>query len=89
MLGKSPERDREIDDICQMIRNASRAGIPALKYNMTLHRRRAHGHRAGPRRRALQHVRVRQGRGRSAALTKPAVSTQTPTGSASPIFSSG
>jgi len=35
MLGKSPERDREIDDICQMIRNASRAGIPALKYNLT------------------------------------------------------
>src|SRR6186997_2097573 len=25
MLSKSPERDREIDDICQMIRNASRA----------------------------------------------------------------
>jgi mannonate dehydratase len=36
LLGKSPERDREIDDICQMIRNASRAGIPALKYNLTL-----------------------------------------------------
>ena len=36
MLGKSPERDREIDDICQMIRNAARAGIPALKYNMTI-----------------------------------------------------
>ncbi len=36
MLGKSPERDREIDDVCQMIRNASRAGIPSLKYNMTL-----------------------------------------------------
>ena len=35
MLGKSPERDREIDDICQMIRNTSRAGIPAVKYNMT------------------------------------------------------
>ena len=35
MLGKSPERDREIDDICQMIRNASRAGIPSLKYNLT------------------------------------------------------
>ena len=35
LLGKSPERDREIDDICQMIRNASRAGIPALKYNLT------------------------------------------------------
>jgi mannonate dehydratase len=36
MLGRSPEREREIDDICQMIRNASRAGIPALKYNMSI-----------------------------------------------------
>jgi len=36
MLGKSPERDREIDDICQMIRNASQAGIRLLKYNMSI-----------------------------------------------------
>jgi mannonate dehydratase len=36
MLGKSPERDREIDDLCQMIRNAARAGIPALKYNLSI-----------------------------------------------------
>ena len=36
MLGKSPERDREIDDVCQMIRNAAKAGIPALKYNLTI-----------------------------------------------------
>src|SRR5207247_2496804 len=36
MLGKSPERDREIDAICQMIRNAARAGIPAVKYNLTI-----------------------------------------------------
>jgi mannonate dehydratase len=36
LLGKSPERDREIDDICQMIRNTGRAGIPSLKYNLTL-----------------------------------------------------
>jgi len=35
MLGKSPERDREIDDVCQMIRNTAKAGIPCLKYNMT------------------------------------------------------
>lgn len=35
LLGKSPERDRELDDICQMIRNAAKAGIPALKYNLT------------------------------------------------------
>jgi len=36
MLGKSPERDREIDALCQMIRNAARAGIPSLKYNMSI-----------------------------------------------------
>ena len=36
MLGKSPERDREIDQICQMIRNASQAGIRTLKYNMSI-----------------------------------------------------
>ena len=36
MLGKSPERDREIDHICTMIRNTARAGIPALKYNMSI-----------------------------------------------------
>ena len=36
MLARSPERDREIDDLCQMIRNAARAGIPALKYNLSI-----------------------------------------------------
>jgi mannonate dehydratase len=36
MLGKSPERDREIDDICQMIGNVAKAGIPAVKYNLTI-----------------------------------------------------
>jgi mannonate dehydratase len=36
LLGKSPERDHEIDAICRMIRNAGKAGIPALKYNLTL-----------------------------------------------------
>ena len=36
LLGKSPERDREIDHICQMIRNAAAAGIPLLKYNMSV-----------------------------------------------------
>jgi len=36
LLGKSPERDREIDAVCRMIRNAGKAGIPALKYNLTL-----------------------------------------------------
>jgi mannonate dehydratase len=36
MLGRSPERDREIEQICQMIRNAAKAGIPAVKYNLTI-----------------------------------------------------
>ncbi len=36
MLGKDPERDREIDHICTMIHNAGEAGIPAVKYNLTL-----------------------------------------------------
>jgi mannonate dehydratase len=36
LLGTDPERDRQIDDICRMIRNTARAGIPAVKYNLTL-----------------------------------------------------
>jgi len=35
LLGKSPERDREIEEISTMIRNAGKAGIPAVKYNLT------------------------------------------------------
>jgi mannonate dehydratase len=36
MLAKSPERDRDIDAVCQMIENCSRAGISTVKYNMTI-----------------------------------------------------
>ena len=32
-FGKIPERDREIDLVCEMIRTASRAGIDSLRYN--------------------------------------------------------
>ena len=35
LAGTEPDRGRQIDGICQMIRNASRAGIPSLKYNLT------------------------------------------------------
>ena len=35
LLGREPERNQQIDDICQMIRNAARAGIPSVKYNLT------------------------------------------------------
>ncbi len=36
MLGKSPERDREIEAINKFIENCARVGIPAVKYNMNL-----------------------------------------------------
>ena len=36
MMGKSPERDQAIDIICEYIRRAKKAGIPAVKYNLTV-----------------------------------------------------
>jgi mannonate dehydratase len=36
LLARDPERNRQIDDICQMIRNCARAGIPSVKYNLTI-----------------------------------------------------
>ena len=36
ILLAGPERDRQIDSICALIRNLARAGIPAAKYNMNL-----------------------------------------------------
>ena len=36
LLGKSPARDREIEQMIQMIRSAGKAGIPAVKYNLTM-----------------------------------------------------
>lgn len=36
MLGQSPERDKDIEDIQKMIEGCAKAGIPAFKYNMSL-----------------------------------------------------
>lgn len=36
MLAQSPERDRQIDEVCQMIRNCKKAGIPGITYNMSI-----------------------------------------------------
>ena len=36
LMGRSPQRDKAIDEICQMIRNCAKAGIPAVKYNMSI-----------------------------------------------------
>ncbi len=36
MLAESPERDRDIDNICRMIENCAAAGIRTVKYNLTI-----------------------------------------------------
>jgi mannonate dehydratase len=36
MLGQSPERDRDIEHIQNLIRNCAKAGIPGVKYNMSI-----------------------------------------------------
>jgi mannonate dehydratase len=36
MLGQSPERDRDIEQVQTAIRNSAKAGIPSIKYNMSL-----------------------------------------------------
>ena len=35
MLAQDPERERTLEDFCQMIRNCGKAGIPMVKYNLT------------------------------------------------------
>jgi mannonate dehydratase len=36
VLGQSPERDRDIESIQTLIRNCATAGIPSIKYNMSI-----------------------------------------------------
>ena len=36
MLAESPERDRDIEDMQIMIKNCAAAGVPAIKYNMSI-----------------------------------------------------
>jgi mannonate dehydratase len=36
MTGREPERQREIDEACEIIRSCAAAGIPAIKYNFNL-----------------------------------------------------
>jgi mannonate dehydratase len=36
MLAQSPERDRDIESVQKMIRNCAKAGLPAIKYNMSI-----------------------------------------------------
>ena len=36
MLAQSPERDRDIESLQTLIRNCAKAGIPSIKYNMSI-----------------------------------------------------
>jgi mannonate dehydratase len=36
MLGQSPERDRDIEDVHKVIEACAKAGVPSFKYNMSL-----------------------------------------------------
>ena len=36
MLGESPQRDRDIEELCTLIRNCAEAGIPCIKYNLCI-----------------------------------------------------
>lgn len=36
ILTAGPDRDRQIESICELIRNLARAGIPAAKYNLNI-----------------------------------------------------
>jgi mannonate dehydratase len=36
MLGQSPQRDRDIEDFQNLVRNCARAEIPSIKYNMSI-----------------------------------------------------
>jgi len=36
MLAESPERDRDIESLQLLIRNCARAGVPSIKYNMSI-----------------------------------------------------
>jgi mannonate dehydratase len=36
LLGESPQRDRDIERVQTLIRNCARAGIPAIRYNLTI-----------------------------------------------------
>jgi mannonate dehydratase len=36
MLAQSPERDRDIESLQTMIKNCAQAGIPSIKYNMSI-----------------------------------------------------
>ena len=58
LLGKEPDRDRQIDDMCQMLRNTAARRDSVGQVQPDIPGRPAHGADARPRPRAVQHVRL-------------------------------
>ena len=56
MLAESPERDRDIEGLQTLIRNCAAAGIPSIKYNMSLLGVLRTGSHSRARRRGVQHL---------------------------------
>ena len=70
MLGRSPEREREMDDDLPDDRKRVAGGHPGPQIQHEHPRRGAHGAHRRPGRRPLQHVFVRESADRSRALTE-------------------
>ena len=62
MLAQSPERDRDIESMQTLIKNCAAAGVPSIKYNMSILGvlRTAAPHQ-GTRRRHVQHLEAQGG----------------------------
>ena len=67
LLGKEPDRERQLDDMCQMLRNTARAGHSVGQIQSDVPRCAAHRADPRPRPRAVQHVCLR----RPASRTRP------------------
>ena len=87
MLAQSPERDRDIEQLQTFIRNCAQAGIPSIKYNMSILGVLRTGRMPGRGDAMYTPVEALRGASRNAAHQAPASSTPTPSGSASRTFS--
>ena len=61
MLAQNPERDRDIESLQTMIKNCAAAGIPSIKYNMSLSGRDPHGPHSRTGRCNVQHLALEGG----------------------------
>ncbi len=67
MLAQSPERDRDIESLQTMIKNCAQAGIPSIKYNMSILGVVRHRTHARPGRCHVQHLETLRSPSQSAA----------------------